>query len=113
MEESATAVLLPVSDPDNRVTVGYVVADYLPQHSQRTRVSVTPPELFWRTAAAEISDPDDLADLAESAQRRSLPVHAERLERAALAAGRGTARSELAELLTPAGPARGSRAGLA
>lgn len=60
-----TSVLAPESGGE-RVRL----ADYLDQHSRRTRLFLCPPQGFWDAVADTVTDPDDLVRLADNARSR-------------------------------------------
>jgi tetratricopeptide (TPR) repeat protein len=71
----AASVLVPVAEDLGRVA-GYTVADYLRQHSRRTRRTVQLPDQAWR-ALVEHHHPDDCKRLINNALRRGRYAAAE------------------------------------
>ncbi|MEV0565932.1 hypothetical protein [Dactylosporangium sp. NPDC050588] len=79
----AAACLTPVPAGMGAVA-GYLPADYLHQHAQRTRRTAALPDLVWNALLTH-RDPRDSLGLAGNAERRGRPEHAIAFYRGALA----------------------------
>ena len=95
----AASALSPVDDGTMGRIEGYVAADYLLQHSWRTRWSLPFPASLWQALVDHTTDPDDLLELADGARKRMLYRYAEPLYRHAAEVGGAFARVRLGELL--------------
>ena len=98
----AVSALAPVASSMGELD-GYVVADFLLQHGHRVRAMLVPPDSLWSAVSEYVTDASDLDRAADSARFRRLLPHAERLGRAAAAAGVPRALFNLAELLDEQG----------
>ncbi len=95
----ATSVLIPcVGDARDQV-VGYEVADYVLQHGQQSRATVSVPGGVWDALAEDVADPSQLLLLAQRADRRLLYGYAEPLFERAVHAGHAPARRYFARYL--------------
>ena len=103
----AAAALSPVGVGMGRV-VGYMVADYLIEHSSRDRRSARVPASTWDAALSHISDPADAARLADSARNRLLYRYALSLYRHATGPGDRVGALRLAMLLERRGDLDGA-----
>ncbi|MDX2525236.1 tetratricopeptide repeat protein [Streptomyces europaeiscabiei] len=89
-------------------TPHYKLADYLQQHTARTRRGVLPPDSFWDAAAEHVTAVDDLVPLAEAALNRGLLRQAAALYRRAAEEGHITALCDVAVLRRQAGDDAGA-----
>lgn len=76
----------------------YKLADYLQQHTARTRRGVLPPDSFWDAAAEHVTAVDDLVPMAEAALNRGFLRQAATLYRRAAEEGHSAALCEVAVL---------------
>ena len=92
----------PRLDPEDSSLVSrgpaYRLADYLDQHSRRSRDAQIPPASFW-TAVLRYANPGDLALLGHAAQSRGLYQNAAQLYKRAIAHGSSTAGRDLLDLM--------------
>ncbi|WP_407917407.1 hypothetical protein [Kitasatospora sp. NE20-6] len=95
--------------PSNRA-VGPVfrLADYLEQHGRTTRRLLCPPASFWHAAHTHLTRPDDLDNLADSAEARHRLQWAHHLRHRAADAGHATALTDLARMREEAGDLDGA-----
>lgn len=89
-------------------TPHYKLADYLQQHTARTRRGVLPPDSFWDAAAEHVTAVDDLVPLAEAALNRGFLRQAATLYRRAAEEGHSAALCEVAVLRRQAGDDAGA-----
>ncbi|MFH8657878.1 helix-turn-helix domain-containing protein [Streptomyces afghaniensis] len=81
----------------------YRLADYLEQHARDTRHRLCPPESFWQAAHDHVTNPDDLATLANAAAARYRHYWAHQLRLKAASTGHADALVWLVELRERAG----------
>ncbi|MCX5141269.1 helix-turn-helix domain-containing protein [Streptomyces sp. NBC_00338] len=79
------------------------LADYLEQHGRETRRLACPPASFWQAAHAHLTNPDDLANLAQAAHARYRTQWAHHLKRRAVDVGHPSAHHTLVTWLKEAG----------
>ncbi|MFF8429032.1 tetratricopeptide repeat protein [Streptomyces sp. NPDC016566] len=84
------------------------LADYLRQHGRCTRRLLCPPTTFWNAATHHLTNPNDLARLADAASNRYRLRHAAHLYRAAAEAGNPYAWVRLAYMRKEAGDQEGA-----
>ncbi|MGI5175864.1 hypothetical protein ACQEVZ_05975 [Dactylosporangium sp. CA-152071] len=106
----AAACLTPVPAGMGAVA-GYLPADYLHQHAQRTRRTAALPDLVWNALLTH-RDPRDSLGLAGNAGRRGRPEHAITFYRGALATDGLLAAVPLAATLIQHGAGAGADEGL-
>jgi thioredoxin-like negative regulator of GroEL len=103
----AAAALAPTGTGMGQVT-GYIVADYLVQHTTRERRTVRVSASTWDAIVSHIRDPADAARLGDSARNRLLYRYAISLYHHAADAGDGYAAGQLARLLADRGDLDGA-----
>ncbi|GGS81076.1 hypothetical protein GCM10010222_22960 [Streptomyces tanashiensis] len=86
----------------------YQLADYIQQHTARTRRGALPPDSFWDAAAEHVTAVDDLIPLAEAALNRGFLRQAATLYRRAAEEGHSAALCEVAVLRRHAGDDAGA-----
>ena len=100
----AVRALKPVPPTDGVGIIGYQLADYLEQHSRRTRRDQLGQLSLWNTFAAHTTSRADLMSLASAAQDRGLHRHAAALLTEATSLGSTQAASTLIRLLSKVSP---------
>jgi hypothetical protein len=91
----AASTLSPVDDGTMGRTEGYVAADYLLQHSRRTRQDQLGPPSLWDALTADVAIGSDLTRLGQAARDRGLYRHAAALWTKAVTLGRPDAGNHL------------------
>ena len=108
----AASTLRPVDDGTMSRTEGYVAADYLLQHSRRTRQDQLGPLSLWDALTTDVAIASDLTRLGQAARARGLYRHAAALWTKAVTLGRADAGNHLINHLRHVAPGDIARAAL-
>ena len=106
----AIRALQPISPASGTGVDGYQIADYLDQHSRRTRQDQLGPASLWDALAAHAASDSDLIRLGQAARDRGLYRHAAALWTTATARGSTEAATQLITHLRKVSPADTPRA---
>ena len=108
--KGAVRALQPIPPPSGTGVAGYQVADYLDQHSRRTRQDQLGPASLWDALTTHAASGRDLTRLGKAARDRGLYRHAAALWTTAASLGSADAASELITHLQQVSPADTTRA---
>ncbi|MCM1967938.1 transcriptional regulator [Streptomyces sp. G1] len=78
-------------DDDDMAPIAYRLADYLEEHGRTERQMLCPPASFWEAAHGQLTEPRDVARLADAADHRQRTRWAVRLRMKAAGMGDGEA----------------------